>query len=68
MAVDGSPALLTAGTAVTDRGSELRLYAIAMDEAGRHYLVAAFSDAGAADPTALSDGVREIADSLEAAD
>jgi hypothetical protein len=67
MAVDGSPALLTAGTAVTDRGSELRLYAIAMDEAGRHYLVAGFSDAGA-DPTALSDRVREIADSLEAAD
>jgi hypothetical protein len=65
--VGGSHALLTAGTAINDRGAELRLYALAMEETGRHYLVAGFSDAGAVEAETLSARVTEIAQTLEAA-
>ena len=65
--VEGRPALLTAGTAINDRGAELRLYALAMEEGGHHYMVAGFSDAGAVEAEKLSARVTEIAQTLEAA-
>jgi hypothetical protein len=65
VSLGGSPALLTSGTGINDRGSEIRLFAIAMDESGRHYLVTGFSDAAALEPTTLSARVQEIAQTLE---
>lgn len=65
--VEGSPAFLTAGTAINDGGAELGLYAIAMEEAGRHYMIAGFSDAGAVGAETLAAHVTEIAHTLEAA-
>jgi hypothetical protein len=66
VSVDGSPGLITSGTAINERGAEIRLFAIAMDESGRHYLVTGFSDTVAVEPTTLSARVQEIAQTLEA--
>jgi hypothetical protein len=65
--VEGNPAFLTSGTAINDRGAELRLYAIAIEEAGRHFMVAGYSDAGEVEAQTLSARVTEIAHTLEAA-
>jgi hypothetical protein len=66
VSIDGSPALLTSGTVVNERGSEIRLCALAMDESGRHYLVTGFSDTAAVEPTTLAARVQEIAQTLQA--
>jgi hypothetical protein len=66
ISLGGRPALFTRGTAINERGSEIRLFAIAMDESGRHYLVTGFSDAAAVEPTTLSARVQEVAQTLEA--
>jgi hypothetical protein len=64
--VGGSPALLTGGTAINDHGAEMRLFSIALNKAGRNYLITGFSDAAAVGPRTLSARVQEIAQTLEA--
>jgi hypothetical protein len=65
LSLDGNPALLTGGTAVNERGTEMSVYAIAIDKAGGSYIVAGFSDTAAVEPTTLSARVREIAQTLD---
>jgi hypothetical protein len=47
------------------RGSEIRLCALAMDESGRYYLVMSCSDTAAVEPTTPAARVQAIAQTLQ---